>query len=172
MPDFIIRPAKPDDAEQIIAHMDRVTHEPNNGIARTPGDSFPSLEEERKLLAEWAMSNNSIFLVAVVEGQIVGVCTCRGGARIALRHVAGIGIMIDKEWRDKGVGTALMLQVIEWARQSSIITRLELEVNTDNQRAIHVYRKVGFVEEGIKRHALFKEGRYLDNHLMALLLEK
>ncbi len=172
MSDFIIRKATPDDAEQIIAHMERLTREPNNGITRTPGDTFPGLEEERELLAGWAASDNSIFLVAVGEGRIVGVCTCRGGTRLALRHVAGIGISVDKDWRDKGVGTALMQRAVEWGRQSSVITRLELEVNTDNQRAVHVYRKVGFIEEGVKHHALFKDGRYLDNYLMALLLEK
>jgi RimJ/RimL family protein N-acetyltransferase len=171
MPDFIIREATSDDAEQILAHMERLVHEPNNGLTRTPADPLPTLDEERKLLAEWAVSDNSVCLVAVAGGHIIGVCSCRGGTRTALRHVAGIGISVSRHWRNKGVGTALMQRTVEWARRSGVVTRLELEVNTDNRRAFHVYRKVGFVEEGIKRHALFKEGRYLDNYFMALLLE-
>ena len=105
------------------------------------------------------------------DNHVIGVTGFIGGKRRALRHTGSIGIAIDKQWRSKGVGTAMMQFLIDWARGTGIITRMELEVNTNNERAVHVYQKVGFVVEGRKQKALFKEGRYLDNYVMALLLE-
>lgn len=45
--------------------------------------------------------------------------------------------------------------MIEWARGTGIIRRMELEVFTHNERAIHVYEKLGFLVEGTKEQAFF-----------------
>jgi RimJ/RimL family protein N-acetyltransferase len=65
----------------------------------------------------------------------------------------------------------MMTRVIEWATQNPVIRRLELEVFTTNERAIHVYEKFGFQMEGCKRRAYYKDGDYVDAYVMALLLE-
>lgn len=172
MTDYIIRRATVDDAEQMVEHMKRIVVEPDNGIVRSEVDEVMSVEEERTTLRELETADNSILVVAVTpDNHVIGVTGFIGGKRRALRHTGSIGIAIDKEWRSKGVGTAMMQFLIDWARGTGIITRMELEVNTNNERAVHVYQKVGFVVEGRKQKALFKEGRYLDNYVMALLLE-
>jgi putative acetyltransferase len=60
--------------------------------------------------------------------------------------------------------------VVEWARESGVVTRLELEVLTRNESAIRLYERVGFQREGLRRHALLRHGEYLDELTMALLL--
>lgn len=172
MTDYTVRRATVDDAEQMVEHMKRIVVEPDNGIVRSGVDEVMSVEEERTTLRELETADNSILVVAVTpDNHVIGVTGFIGGKRRALRHTGSIGIAIDKEWRSKGVGTAMMQFLIDWARGTGIITRMELEVNTNNERAVHVYQKVGFVVEGRKQKALFKEGRYLDNYVMALLLE-
>jgi hypothetical protein len=71
-----IREAWPDDAEQIIAHVQRLAEETNITLPLAPGEFHFTMEQERNLLAEYMAADNSLFIVAEVEGQIVGVLTC------------------------------------------------------------------------------------------------
>jgi RimJ/RimL family protein N-acetyltransferase len=170
MADYIIREATPDDAEQIIIHNDSIANEPHNGITRGPGEGI-TLEDERAYLAASLASDNSLFLIAVQPtGKVIGVTGLQGGRRKATRHSGGVGISVDREWRDKGVGSALLQHMIQWAKASNTIKRLELEVMTHNERAIHVYEKLGFQIEGKKLAAMYKDGRFIDVYFMGLLL--
>ncbi len=168
----VIREAVPGDAEQIIAHMQSMSHEPSNTIITGPGEFTVTVEEERVLIEEYAQTPNAVMLVAEADGKIICLSDCRGGKRRAVRHAARLGISVHQDWRDQGVGSATMARLVEWATQNPIITRLELEVFTDNPRAVHVYEKLGFQIEGCKRQAVVKDGQYHDTYVMALLLEK
>ena len=63
-----------------------------------------------------------------------------------------------------------MQAALAWA-QSAGVTRLEVEVFARNARAIHVYEKCGFRQEGVRRHAVNRYGQYHDLLMMAVLLE-
>jgi RimJ/RimL family protein N-acetyltransferase len=168
---YVIREATPDDAAGIIAHMEMIAAEPDNGITQSPGE-MRTLEEQRKVLMDDARADNAIFLVAVSDsGEIIGVANFRGGKRLSTRHTGGLGITVHRDWRDHGVGTAMMQHMIEWARHTGIVKRMELEVFTHNKRAFHVYKKLGFEVEGSKRKAYWRDGRYVDAYVMALLFE-
>jgi RimJ/RimL family protein N-acetyltransferase len=168
--EYVIRKAVPDDAEQIVAHFTRIVHEPHNGILTAPEDTQRTVEERRNAIE--TLADNSLIVVAEAAGQIIGFVTCHGGNRAATRYASGIGISVDVEWRDKGVGTALMRHAVEWARQHPTLQRLELEVFEENARALHVYQKLGFAIEGLKRRAYFKDGAFVNAYMMALIFEK
>jgi RimJ/RimL family protein N-acetyltransferase len=82
-----------------------------------------------------------------------------------------LGISVKQGWRDRGVGTALIRALIDWARATGIITRIELRVYARNAHAIHVYEKFGFEVEGRRRRVILEDGAYLDDLLMGLLLD-
>jgi RimJ/RimL family protein N-acetyltransferase len=168
--DFVIREAQPDDAEQIIAYVQRIAAEPGVSIVLQPGEFTLTVEQERQFIADRRAEDNSLFLVAEALGHIVGALTLRGGGRRAVRHEAVLGITVAKEWRGRGLGDAMMTRAIEWARRSRVITRIELQVFTSNTVAIHLYQKHGFEIEGRRRKAIFREGEYHDDYVMALLL--
>jgi RimJ/RimL family protein N-acetyltransferase len=165
-----IREAQPDDAEQIIAHVQRLANEPDTTIPLAPGEFQVTVEQERRLLSGYLEADNSIFLVAEIDGQIIGVLNCDGGKRQANRHAASTGMSVAKEWRNKGVGTALKLYLIEWAKGTGIIKRLEAEIYAHNAPNIHLHQKLGFVEEGRRRNAYFQHGRFIDSIIMTRLL--
>ena len=170
MADYIIREATPDDAEQILIHNELIANEPNNNITRGPGEN-KTMGEQRDFLAASLASDNSVFLIATLpSGEVIGVAGLHGGRRKAVRHNGAVGIDVSREWRNKGVGTALLQRIIAWAKASNVITRIELEVMTHNERAIHVYEKLGFKMEGKRLAAMYKDGGYIDIYVMGLLL--
>jgi RimJ/RimL family protein N-acetyltransferase len=171
MATFTIRRAQPSDAPQTRAHLMRLAQEPESGVLFGPDDVPPTLDEERKLIVDYANMPNSIYLVAEAEGLIIGSCTGRGGRRIASSGTIGVGISVHADWRGKGVGTALVRNLIGWAQRTGVIWRIELDVFTDNANAIHVYQKLGFEIEGRRQKAYYKNGRFVDAFMMALLLE-
>lgn len=119
-----------------------------------------------------AASDNSTFVVVDAGGEVVGIANVAGGRRRAARSSGTIGITLHPEYRDRGIGTRLMQHLIDWAKGTGVITRLELHVFTRNTRAIHLYEKMGFVPEGVQRKAFFKDGEYQDSMVMGLLLEE
>ena len=168
-----VRAAHPDDAASIIALITAVIAEPVNNLLSEPGEFTMTKEQERVFLAEQAIRPNWAAFVAVTDVQparVVGLLTADGKQRRAIRHCASVGLSVAHDWRRQGVGEALMRRVIEWARESGVVTRLELEVVTRNESAIRLYERVGFQREGLRRHALLRHGEYLDELTMALLI--
>ena len=83
---------------------------------------------------------------------------------------ATLGIMIgDKTCWDSGYGTDAMRVLCRFGFDYMNLHRIELQVIAGNDRALHVYEKVGFRLEGTRRDAMFKAGSYSDVFVMGLL---
>lgn len=110
------------------------------------------------------------YLVAEVDGKVVAnseISTRRGGCD---RHVGGVGIAIRDGYRNVGIGTQMMKTLIEQARRMNLKV-LTLSAFESNERAIHVYEKVGFVRTGRIPRKFLREGKYLNEVIMTLFLE-
>ncbi|HEX2621485.1 MAG TPA: GNAT family protein, partial [Phototrophicaceae bacterium] len=165
----LIREAVPDDAAQIVRYMERIINELDNGIIQSPGE-LRNEEQERQRIEEHHNTENMLMIVAVTgDNQIIGLANYHGGQRQANTHNAGLGITVHQDWRNSGIGTMMMQYLIDHACRSGIIQRLELEVFTHNARAIHVYHKLGFQFEGTRRKAFFRDGHFVDAHIMAFI---
>jgi putative acetyltransferase len=169
-PDFIVREATPADAAAVIAAAQAVFNEPGVMVLTIPGEFHPTLAEEEKILADHQAAANSVFLIAVAGDEVIGMLGCTGGRRQGNRHVTLLGMSVRKEWRDRGAGSALMARAVEWAHGTGIVTRIELDVYVENARARHLYEKFGFEVEGRRRRAIYRDGQYHDDLIMALLL--
>jgi len=111
----------------------------------------------------WSLEGD---FVAEVDGEIVGNIHVD-----ASKHGYGeVGMAVASEWRGRGVGTALMEAAIAWARERGL-HKLTLGVFAHNERAIALYRKFGFVEEGRRvKHYRRQNGELWDSIEMGLLL--
>jgi putative acetyltransferase len=130
---------------------------------------FPSVEFWRKRLAE---PPEGLFgLVACVEKNEVvghlGLHTFPSHPRRS--HVAQLGMAVRDDWQGKGVGTALMQAAIDLVDNWLNLTRLELEVFTDNEPAIKLYKKFGFTIEGTLVRFAYRDGQFVDVYTMARL---
>jgi RimJ/RimL family protein N-acetyltransferase len=105
------------------------------------------------------------------EGQIIGNCGLHA-IDWTNRH-ATFGIFIgDPSFWSKGYGTDATLTLLRYAFEEANLHRIELEVFAFNPRAIRMYGKCGFKLEGIRKQALFREGAWHDEHIMAVLRDE
>jgi RimJ/RimL family protein N-acetyltransferase len=81
--------------------------------------------------------------------------------------VGELGIVIKSGYRDAGIGTEMIRILIEESRKKRL-KLLVLRLFADNDRAKHVYEKLGFRETGRVSRALYRNGRYSDEVTMAL----
>jgi len=79
---------------------------------------------------------------------------------------AAFGIMVHEDYQGIGVGNALMEAMCDLADNWLNLHRLELEVFTDNEVAIALYKKFGFEIEATRRRAAFRNGDYQDTYCM------
>src|SRR5688500_18839971 len=99
-------------------------------------------------------SDNSIFLVAEINNEIIFTAVISVGKNKAISHVGVLGINLKKEWRGKGIGSQLLTKIIDWAKDSGVLKRVELFVFASNQPAITLYEKFGFTTEGRRSMAV------------------
>ena len=109
------------------------------------------------------------FAAVTPEGRVVGEAGLSGCPRPRLKHVGSLGMMVHPEFWGQGVGSALMEAMMDVADNYLMLVRVELEVFTDNQRAIRLYERFGFETEGVRRMAAVRQGRYADLQVMARL---
>ena len=171
---FRVRPAVVSDAQGYIDLIRSIlTERPPVDTPYTVAEFDPPVERIGARILDVSESDNSCFLIAEADDDdVIGALTCAGGTLAADHHVTSLGMYVHKRWRDQGVGTALMDACITWAEASPAVRRIELEVYAGNARAIHLYEKYGFEHEGRKRRMVYQNGAYIDNLIMARLLEK
>jgi RimJ/RimL family protein N-acetyltransferase len=168
--EIMIRSALGDDAAAIIEMASEIFKD-SLYVVTEPDEFKVTLEQERSWIEGFIPSPNSILLVAEHQGQLMGILDFRGGHRRRIAHSGTIGTSIRKEFRGQGVGSLLMSSLIDWAKKTGKVERLQLTVYTENAPAIALYKKMGFVEEGCKRKVYkFADGRYFDELMMARIL--
>jgi L-phenylalanine/L-methionine N-acetyltransferase len=161
-----VRRVRSDDAAAIAATMS--DPQVARGLLQMPHGSE---EFWRKRIGEMPAGNaaNELMLVAERGGVVVGNAGVHGVAALRRRHTAALGIAVARDAQGQGVGSAMMAELIDWADNWAQLLRLELTVFTDNEAAIALYKKFGFVHEGAHRAYALRDGQYADVHCMARL---
>ena len=156
---------RPEDAAAIVEFTKKVGGETDNltfgaeGLEVTP-------EQEAMFLKEMRENPRAVFLCAWKEDNLIGTGFL-GGMSKRMKHRATLAISILKSEWGKGVGSAMLEKLIEFA-ESIGIEIINLEVRYDNSRAIQLYEKYGFRCLGTSP-AFFKIGdKYIDFELMYL----
>ena len=122
-----------------------------------------SLEEMSRTIATqealfYRLSNspNSCIWVACCDEKIVGQLSVMGGSLLRTQHVGVIEMFVHPEFREQGLGSKLLAKCVSWCEENAYLQKLELSVISDNHRAIALYQKTGFIQEGCQ------QGSYLD----------
>jgi len=156
--DFTVRQGRPDDGRQMAELFAAVAQE-RDGIV-----TEPPVDVEQRAAAFAASADGSV--VAVADGRIIG------GLHVEVSRFGfgELGMMVDRGWRGRGVGSALMQAAIDWSRAQGL-HKLCLEVFPHNTAGIALYRKAGFTEEGRRvRQYRRASGEQWDTIVMGLIL--
>lgn len=171
MAQLIYRRAREDDADRIVNFYNFVGGE--TSYLSFEKDEYPmSAAEQAAEIRALEEKKASIMLLAMDAEEIAGIATVRSSEKIKSRHDGELGIVVAKKYQGQGVGTELIVRLIQWARGNGVTTRLSLDTRTDNVKAVELYMKLGFVVEGCRRNTTLLHGKYYDLYVMGMMLTK
>ena len=162
-----VRRARPGDAKRLVELARAVGGEPEGWLIAD--GEWRTVREERRYLGASARSRHTAVLVAELGTELVGRLTITRDSHPACGHVADVGVMVARQARRQGVGTALLQAAEEWAASVGI-DKVELHVWPRNTAAIALYRRLGYADEGLRRRHFRRGERLEDALLMAKLL--
>lgn len=163
--EWILRCPVEEDAEALSALRVKIDGESEN-MDRESGEGFLSPEAFREIIKTDRAADRRLFLVAEVDGQLVGFSRCEGKALRRFQHTAEFGICVEKAHWGSGIGSVLLKKILEWADQVGI-EKVCLCVVEENEKAIRLYEHYGFEREGLlRRDRLHKDGTYHNTVIM------
>ncbi|MEH7885340.1 GNAT family N-acetyltransferase [Bacillus sp. JJ1609] len=169
---YIVRTGEIDDAEAIFNIQKSVVSEGEYLISLS--DEFSKTPSQYR---EWVQSilenERETLMVAEKDGEVVGWIVFEVTQnRRRLSHTGTFGMMISNRHRDKGIGSMLLGALLDWAEKNPFIEKVSLGVFSTNQRAISLYKKMGFIEEGRKvKEFKMNDHEYVDDILMYKLVK-
>ncbi len=145
---IIIREAVASDAAAAVCYFQRVSCE--SDFLDFTADEFTITEAEESLFFEACLvSDHQLYLLALLEGDIMGAMHFRAGTRERSRHVGEISMSVSKKLWGHGVGSMLLDCLLNWVEKKQFIKKISLAVRADNERALRLYQRKGFIVEGI-----------------------
>jgi RimJ/RimL family protein N-acetyltransferase len=165
---WTLRPARPTDGRALARLFAEVRAE-GRWLVTVPGAlSDPS---EGFWIAEMIRRHEQLAIVAEADGEIVGNVLVSTDRNVPTEHIGTLSICVASDWRDVGIGSELVAGAQSWARARGL-RKLALGVFPDNDRAIAVYERAGFVREGLRRAQYRSGDGFRDELLMAWFPEE
>lgn len=166
-----IKSAGPEDAMKVKLHREAVSAE-THFMAREPEDGPFNLERIKEILGSIAESDRDFMVSAYLGDELIGdlgVTLMR--PHVKYLHRAYLGMSIRLMYTGMGLGSFMMKTALEQAKENGF-EQVELGVYSDNDRARHMYKKMGFKEYGMNPRAFkLKDGTYRDEIIMANIFE-
>lgn len=168
---WTLRCAKIEDAEELSKLRVKIDGETEN-LDREAGEGLLTGEDFKKLIYEDSALGKNLFLVGEAEGRLVGFARCQGNSLSRFRHKAEFGICILKDYWGYGIGKVMLENVLSFADKAGI-EKMSLYVVETNIKAIQLYKKYGFVEEGLLiKDRIHKDGKYYNTVMMGRIVDK
>lgn len=161
---YALRAARPTDARALARLFADVRAE-GRYLITPPG--LRNESHEAYFIRELITAGESLILVAEADSAVVANVMVLPEQSRVQDHVGTLSICVASEWRDAGIGSALVDRALAWATEHDL-QKVQLSVFPDNTRAIAVYERAGFAREGLRRMQFrASDGAYRDELLMA-----
>lgn len=163
-----IRAIRESDSEQFVL-LGKLLDQETQLMMLEPGERTLTIEEQGQRIKSVLAQDNQMIFVVEDETRLVGFVGAYGGGFHRNRHCAYIVIGILQDFVGQGIGKQLFEMLEGWALEHTL-HRLELTVMRHNERALHLYQKMGYKIEGVKQDSLWVNGKYVDEYYMAKIL--
>ncbi|MCP1306282.1 GNAT family N-acetyltransferase [Paenibacillus tyrfis] len=162
---YTIRSAMEKDAKQLSEVRLQIDGETEN-MDRERGEAFIDPTGFEKIIKTDTEQPRNLFLVAAVQDRIVGFSRCEGAYLKRFSHKVEFGVCVLKEFWGYGIGKNLLKESMAWA-DSNDIKKMTLNVLETNDKAIELYKRLGFEVEGIlKNDKILSDGNYYNTIVM------
>lgn len=162
---YTIRCACHKDAKELSALRLQIDGETEN-MDREKGEAFIDTASFERIIEVDSEQSRNLFLVAEIDGRIVGFSRCEGTYLKRFAHKVEFGVCVLKEFWGFGIGKQLLKESIIWADASNI-KKITLSVLETNEKAVKLYKKLGFETEGIlKKDKVLSDGNYYNTIIM------
>ncbi|AKO92083.1 GNAT family N-acetyltransferase [Priestia filamentosa] len=157
-----IRPAQASDAEHITTAVREII-EAGEFIQK---DEPRTIQEEQNFIAE-VEQNNHMYVVAEVEGEVLGIARVLRGEIKMKRHTGLFRTWLISKAQGMGIGKQFMNYTLNWCIENNL-HKLSLTVFASNEVAYQLYKKVGFEQEGIMKEQAYFHNEYVDEIYMSI----
>lgn len=163
--ELLLRNPREEDARMLIDYL-KITCGETRYLVKEPEEITMTLEEEEAFIRKQNDSENSLILLGFLNGRYVGNCSLMGKGPLRYRHRVSMGIALYQEFTGLGIGRAMIGALLKIAGEKGF-EQVELEVVKDNERAIRLYREMGFEICGtFPNNMKYKDGSYADAYWM------
>jgi RimJ/RimL family protein N-acetyltransferase len=166
---LLIHEAAVEDARAVLDYVHGVGGE-SDFLSFGPGEFDLTEPEEQEFIRRCLASDNQLYILGSIDDTIVAALIFSAGRRPRVRHSGEFSMSVQKQYWGLGIGSLMLDTLIDWARHTQIVKKINLRVRTDNRRAILLYERKGFVREGTIRKEILLDGKFHDHHWMGLEL--
>ncbi len=164
-----LRNPKEEDAEAIISYLNRVGGESDN-LLFGENEFHLTVEEEKEYIRRTNEDPNSLMIVGIIDHHLVSIGQIQSYRRKRIAHNSELAISVRKDYWGKGVGSAVMEELIHFAEKHPVIKYVHLGVKAENEKAIRLYEKFGFKKIGTHKKFFHMNGKFYDEILMDLYI--
>ena len=164
-----IRKATASDAENLLEYFKIIGGESDNLTFGAEGVAI-TVDREKEYLDSILHSDRNLYLVAINDGETVGAAIFTSFEKPRLAHRAEISLSVKKTMWGNRIGTRFMEKIIDFAKNTAKTKIISLEVRSDNERAIALYKKFGFETVGTFRGFMKINGEDVSCDIMRLEL--
>jgi RimJ/RimL family protein N-acetyltransferase len=166
----ILRSPNKEDAQAMIDYLNIIGGE-SDFITFGKNEFSMSVEAEQDYIERVNSMNNSKNVLIIIENEIVGIASITSVQKERMRHNGTLGISLRKKYWGIGLGSEIMVYLIDWAKSNKITKKINLLVREDNIRGVKLYEKFGFEKEGLLKKDICVNGIYYNTIAMGLYID-
>jgi RimJ/RimL family protein N-acetyltransferase len=156
---LVIRLARIADAPGLAQAEREIAAEPGLLVSQ-PGE-IPESAYVQKIES---LASTGCYIVAEHQGQVAGHAYLDPMGLQAISHVFRLTVVVHRNHQGRGIGRALVEHLLDWASRDSRVGKVELLVRATNHRALALYRKLGFEEEGrLRNRVRLPDGTFIND---------
>ena len=168
--DLILRRPSVDDAQKMIEYLNIVGGESDNLLFGK--DSFHlTVEQEMNHIRNISNDSNTLMILGIIDDDIASVAQISASSRIRIAHNSELSISVKKKYWRNGVGSAVMKELIHFAKEQGTIKNISLGGRSGNDNAIALYERYGFCKIGSHKDFFNINGNFYDEILMDLYIK-
>jgi len=159
---FTIEQPTIENAEEII-HYSKQVFSSTDQVLTTVDEYTITVDREIEWINNLNNGTNSLLLIAKLNDNIVGLLFFIPNSKRKISHTGEFGVNVHPNFQGLGIGEQLIKELVTWAKQNEQIEKVMLQVFATNDKAVGLYKKLGFIEEGRHKNAIKQlDGSYVD----------